>query len=472
MAPEQRAGKEVTVRSDSTRSASCSTSCSRASAHSRPATAGELARLQEQSTPTSPSRHVEGFDPAVERVILRCLEKEPAARPPSALAVAAALPGGDPLAAAVAAGETPSPELVAEAGEAGGLRPAVAVACLAGVIAGVVLVIVFSAQTQLSRIVPLPKPPAILVERAHEIIRALGVSVLSSDSAYGFDYVKDYGDDLLEHAPVAAFWQRLGGGSPCIIDFWYRQSPGDLVPSGWFAFDYQDPPFLVPGMVGVRLEPDGRLKRFDAVPPDHDASKGPWPAPDWTPLFREAGLDSTEFHPAEPAWSPPVYADFRAAWEAADAGAPDARMRVEAAAYHGTPVSFRIVRPWTRPVGVEPSASLGARVVRTLSTVLIFTVLIGATVLARRNLRLGRSDRRGAAAVAIFVLATGFLEWGLRTHHVLSRAETRLFFHGFSLVVVIACCLVAVLSGHRAVRSAPVAARARLVGASARRTVP
>ena len=36
-------------------------------------------------------------------------------------AVAAALPGGDPLAAALAAGETPSPQLVAAAGETGQL---------------------------------------------------------------------------------------------------------------------------------------------------------------------------------------------------------------------------------------------------------------------------------------------------------------------------------------------------------------
>jgi len=46
------------------------------------------------------------FDPAVERVILRCIEKDPAQRPSSASQVAAALPGGDPLAAAIAATPT------------------------------------------------------------------------------------------------------------------------------------------------------------------------------------------------------------------------------------------------------------------------------------------------------------------------------------------------------------------------------
>ena len=44
----------------------------------------------------------------------------------SALAVSAALPGGDPLAEALAAGETPSPELVAAAGAEGSRHPGAA----------------------------------------------------------------------------------------------------------------------------------------------------------------------------------------------------------------------------------------------------------------------------------------------------------------------------------------------------------
>src|SRR5215471_15765933 len=46
------------------------------------------------------------LDPAVERVILRCLKPDPQTRPATALSVAAALPGGGPLAAALAAGDT------------------------------------------------------------------------------------------------------------------------------------------------------------------------------------------------------------------------------------------------------------------------------------------------------------------------------------------------------------------------------
>src|SRR5581483_5740658 len=87
----------------------------------------DLVRVRTRTTPVTPSTLVRDLDPMVERVILRCLEAEPARRPASALAVSAALPGGDPLAAALAAGETPTPEMVAAAGEGEGLAPRVAV---------------------------------------------------------------------------------------------------------------------------------------------------------------------------------------------------------------------------------------------------------------------------------------------------------------------------------------------------------
>src|SRR6185436_15803873 len=94
-----------------------------------------IRRLQADSSPKSPSSLTPDIEPAVERVVMRCLEREPRDRPGSAYAVLGALPGGDPLAAALAAGETPSPELVANARVAGGLKPAVAIACIAFILA-------------------------------------------------------------------------------------------------------------------------------------------------------------------------------------------------------------------------------------------------------------------------------------------------------------------------------------------------
>ena len=92
-------------------------------AHDVTSIAGLRERYSSSAPPTSPSDLVEGMDPAVERVIMQCLETDPEDRPASALAVMAALPGGDPLAAMLKAGEMPSPELVAASGRRGTLTP-------------------------------------------------------------------------------------------------------------------------------------------------------------------------------------------------------------------------------------------------------------------------------------------------------------------------------------------------------------
>src|SRR5262249_39683376 len=103
MAPEQLAGREVTVRSDLYALGLVLYELFPGKPAFSAASTEELRRLQSDAAPSSPSSLVEGFDPAVERVILRCLDPDPARRPSSALAIAAALPGGDPIAAALAA---------------------------------------------------------------------------------------------------------------------------------------------------------------------------------------------------------------------------------------------------------------------------------------------------------------------------------------------------------------------------------
>jgi serine/threonine-protein kinase len=120
MSPEQQEGREVTVRSDVYALGLVLYEVFTG----QPAfvrTAEEAAKPGNHATPSSPSSHVKDLDPAIDRVIQRCLEPDPALRPASAMAVAASLPGGDPLAAALAAGETPSPELPAGSSDRPGL---------------------------------------------------------------------------------------------------------------------------------------------------------------------------------------------------------------------------------------------------------------------------------------------------------------------------------------------------------------
>src|SRR5262245_27468604 len=114
MAPEQFAGKGASVKSDVYALGLVLYELYTGKKAFEGATLNDLRRKHAEDPPASPSTISPDFDPVVERVILRCLEKEPTARPASAAQIAAALPGGDPLAAAIAAGETPSPEMVAE----------------------------------------------------------------------------------------------------------------------------------------------------------------------------------------------------------------------------------------------------------------------------------------------------------------------------------------------------------------------
>ena len=359
MAPEQLAGKDPSVQSDIYALGLVLYEVFTGKRAFEAATLADLRRQQELSSPTKPSVLVKDIDPIVERVILRCMEKDPGKRPSSALQVAAALPGGDPLAAALAAGETPSPEMVAASGESEGLRPLVAWILLAGVIVSVTAVILLSAQTMLYRRVPLEKPPEALAERARDILQSVGYSEPPVDTAMGFYEGTEFLRYIAEHDKSKTRWDNLETGA---FVFWYRGSPRPLAardpvfsdaPGLGFVWT-DDPPLDVSGMTLVSLNPLGRLTQFIAVPPQVEKPAGAASSPDWAPLFSAAGLDPSKWPPAQPTWTPPVYSDARAAWTGSLAERPDIPMRIEAAAYRGKPVYFELIGPWTRPERMQP----------------------------------------------------------------------------------------------------------------------
>ena len=442
MSPEQLAGRELTVRSDIYSLGLVIYELFTGRKAFAANTLNELLRLRRsESLPESPSSIVKDLDPTVERVVERCLAVEPKDRPSSALQVAAALPGGDPLAAALAAGETPSPEMVARAPKQGSLRPPVAVALLAATLAAFAAALFLSDRVLLHRLVPLEKSAQGLKERAGEIARRFGYDA-ATDSTYGFFTQAEYLNFIREHDKSPTRWQRLKLGRPVALGFWYRQSPRYLVPFNRQDVTQIDPPRTISGMASVSLDASGRMIYFYGVPPQTTETTQAKPF-DWTSAFAEAGLDPSNFRATEPLWTPPQAFDERAAWTGTQPGQPDSPLRIEASAFQGKLVSFQLVNPWNRPAREEQATlSTSERIVQASVILIFLVVLVGGALLARRNLRMGRGDRRGAFRLAAFVAVAETLAWLTAAHHVPTlNAEVTMFVENLALTLFIASVL-------------------------------
>ncbi len=385
----------------------------------------ELVARGRQGEVSRPSSHVEGLDGVVEAVILRCLEQEPSKRPASALEVSAALPGGDPLAAALAAGETPSPEMVAAAPTKGLLRPPVAAGLLGGLALLVAAGLWARQEVALRSLAHLPRSPEVLEDRARTLLADLGHGAEPAGSAWGWQLNEDYVRHLHREGADPGEVARLRENRPPPYEFWYRQSPESLRP--WrrhWSPGLDDPPPGTPGMVSVVLDPEGRLVGLRAVPPEREEAAGTPRDPDGSRLFAAAGLALEDFSPAEPRWTPPVYADGRRAWEGPYPGRPGIRLHVEAAHHRGLPVVFDVLAPWDRPV--VPSTE-SPRPVQILSSVFWVAALTAGLWLVRRHLRDGRGDRRGAGRLALAIVGCRLLSWALGAHHASGVSEIGFF---------------------------------------------
>ena len=391
----------------------------------------EFHRKQTETNPTPPSSVVKNFDPVVERAILRCLDRDPAQRPRSALSVAASLPGGDPLASALAAGETPSPEMVAAAGPQGALRPAVAWACLVGA-----LILILGASMLLAPrnmdwgLAPMNKSPEVLADRAQDLAQKLGYSV-AVDRAFWVASDKDY-LRYAAHNSSSKDWKRTPTGHawPSPVSFWYRQSPqwmmpGAQSPNGPPRVTLLNPSYETSGMVALRLDMQGNLLFLRGIPPQVEKG-GARPDVDWDLLFAEAGLDKTQFGPSSPKWAPPDSFDVRADWEGHLPDRPDVLIHVTAAAYHGVPVYFQLIAPWDQPWRGDPSGQTrmpaSSDILTTAWPLLMAGYLLVAGFFARRNVRRGRGDTKGAFRLACFAILANCV-YGFFVYHYVPQAE-------------------------------------------------
>jgi serine/threonine-protein kinase len=441
MAPEQLAGGEVTARSDVYALGLVLYELFTGKRALEADSVAELLQRRKDAAVTPPSAITRDVGPEVDRIVMRCLAIDPAARPASALAVSAALPGGDALAAALAAGETPSPEMVAAAGEASGLSRGMGVALLAFVVTGLIATALVTMRQEVTGRVRLDKSVDVLTERAKDVIALAGYKDGPRDTARGAVFTGDYTNWITQRDQSAKRWDVLSQGHAPVLRFWYRTSPRTLEPvaPGAWSPQMNDPPLDVSGMATVIVDERGRLLEFVAMPPQQDAGAVPAPV-DWAPFFAAAGLPVPPawFSQVEPQWTPRVFADSRAAWEGPMPGWPDSRLRVEAAAYAGRPVSFQLVWPWTSPTRMaQVPVSTLMRVLFVAGTLLTIALMTGAVALARYNLTSGRADRQGAARLALVLIGVWVASWVLGARHVLSLdVELNLFLKALALALL------------------------------------
>jgi serine/threonine-protein kinase len=438
MAPEQLAGKEVTAQSDLY---SLGLVLYEVFTGKRAFTAEALSALVrggEAVSPSRPSSVVKDLDPAIERVIMRCLEPEPRLRPASALSVAGALPGGDPLAAALAAGETPSPEMVAAAGETSGLAPRIAIACLAAILIGLAVSVYFAIRDSGIERMGLELSPEVLRQKAREMIVRFGYEGRPADTFSDFDLDLDFNSYVEKHDAPRPQWDRILRSRPSLLKFLYRQSPDNMVASGFHdvlltpgVVEWSDPAPILSGMIRTQLDPQGRLIMFEAIPPEVvgslPASAGtasttvvlaPVAVFDWNRLFNEADLDPAQFQPTQPKWNSLASSDTRAAWTGKWPGT-ELPLRIEAAAFQGKPVFFRLIGDWTQPPRMQaPPDSAGKKVGNVLLLLVLTGMIICAVWLARRNHRQGRGDMEGALLLARITFVLLMALWLLRSHLV------------------------------------------------------
>jgi serine/threonine-protein kinase len=387
--------------------------------------AEQFRQQHETQLPSAPSGINNSIAAPIDELILHCLEKEPRRRPASALAMAARLPGGNVLEAALAAGETPSPRMVADAGETGELSAAVIVVGVAAVVVGIIGTAWFADQSSLLKIIPFDKPPPVLLDRARQVCDRLGYTADPRDEAYLLRGNRQYLQHIASHHDARSRRELLSTGCPPAAYYWYRSSPQEMVPlHPARVVVADDPPFTEPGAVRLAIDTCGRLLYFEAQPPARVDPRTDNPKTDWSVLLAEAGLDPTLLRAAELVWRPAVWCDERIAWAGTYPEQPDSEIRVEAAAALGRPVYFRILHSWE----TDDPASTGYAVQRNTTTALsvilaALFVLFCCAYVAWRNYVAGRGDRRGATRFAMYVFFVLMCIDLLLSHHVSGADE-------------------------------------------------
>ena len=315
-----------------------------------------------------------------------------------------------------------------------------AAACLAVVILGLGLLCVLRQRQDLINQIPMENSSEVLAAKAREIARSFGYTDRPVDTLRAWNYDPDYLRYAGQQNNATARDPRFYAPYPPAVYFWYRQSPHYPTDSGgvysMYLFNFNRDK-LEPGTVAVVLDSEGRLLEFQARPPSQTDGNTQARRLDWFRLFAAAGLDPARFESVKPEWTPNAPFDERGAWTGSSESDTRKSLRVEAAAYDGRPVSFRVLGPWAR-ISAPPPVLVGTL---TLPMFIFFVLAlpVAAGLLAWKNTRNGRGDRRGALRLGLFFSVCALFQALTTLHHAPTPAEFTLLFTAIQYAVTIGC---------------------------------
>jgi serine/threonine-protein kinase len=434
MAPEQLAGKGPTTRSDvySLGLVMYELITGRRAYESRDL--NELRELQAAGPPPAPSTLVSDLDPVIERVVMWCLAYDPMERPSSGHGVAGALPGADPLAAVLAAGETPSPEMVAAAGGRGVLSRRIGLTLLVLVLAGFATIAYMNDRIALFRLAEIPKRPVVLADRASEVLTGLGHGDALTHSTYMLFRNNDLIDHIAKTDSSTDRWRRLAGSRPTAYGLWFRAADEPMIPFDFLdsRISWSDPPLDEEGMVRLRLDQAGRLTWLEAVPPWRAAGAESLSSVDWARYFEYAGIDPEKSQEVRPMWLPQYAVDRRWAWDGTYAEGDSLPFRVEAGSLNGRPVYFRVFdTDWldlllSGETGETDGDQGGVlnKILSVLSVVLFGASLGVPAFFGWKNIRAGRADTGSAFRLGLLAGGLTMASGALTVSYLGSVAPT------------------------------------------------
>lgn len=410
------------------------------------------ARLEEGHVPPHLQDVAGELPPELERVLLACLQLDPKQRPSSAVEVGMVLAGSDPLEAALVAGETPSPEMVAASRSKPTSRLLLLFASLLFLL-GLATTLSLADEVNGPLMREFDKPPGVLLDHAQAFIEQREHLPLMADSAWGFSGDPFHRQSVADDFPRWAWYDSTADDTETpSVYFWYRVSPTPLAPESVENIIYDtarvsrwDPPNTPNEQAELVLDSHGNLLLYQRFASDllsllhHEVEP-----PKWESWFAEAGLEFADFESVPTDVSSPLPFDEQLAWVAPNPHDEERMIRVEAGTLGGLPIFFCVVELWFDYSSVEPSEELDGELsaesepeselyltAQSLAGSYYSWALLPALIalpLAWHNYKRGKSHRQGALRLAFLWFGLYLLQWLLQGTHVLEfQTEIRLF---------------------------------------------